>query len=125
MAPLPDTPELRKALKEIGDILDQTKDRTTRWLKRQAKKSGRKQPVRVSKENTAIGILAKHPDWSDAVIAKKAGANWRSMYRWKTYRLLRARFEELAKASAKIPQAVWDARTKKYEPVSPKPSDDD
>ncbi len=39
----------------------------------------------VNKEAMALAILAQHPDWSDAEIARNAGCSRTSLYRWPKY----------------------------------------
>jgi len=104
--PLPDTPELRKAIKDIGDILDQNREKTLRWLKRQVKKvKGGKTPEippETPMECLAIIFLFLHPDWSNPEIAEAVGVNKRSVYRWKSYNNLRAELERDARAGARL-----------------------
>jgi hypothetical protein len=58
--------------------------RTTAGGKTPAADAQPAQPV-ADKEALALAVLAKHPDWSDADIAKQAGCSRTSLYRWPKY----------------------------------------
>lgn len=44
---------------------------------------------KLTGRSTAIILLKEHPDWKDNRIAKEAGVNRSSLYRWPEYKLLR------------------------------------
>ena len=130
--PLPDTPEMRKAIKDIGNIIDQKKEKTLRWLKRQVKKGkGGKTPeipTEMPKECFAIILLFMHRDWSDPKIAEAVGVNQRSVYQWKSYNDFRAELERDAKAGARLLHGYikrFQDGTTDVDAMAPKSSPDD
>lgn len=55
-------------------------------------------------QSRALGLLAAHPDWSDAAIAKAAGVSRTSIYRWPRY--VTAREALRSAGRSKMPRGV-------------------
>lgn len=78
-----------KALHEIPEIdasrlADCIRDESAK-AKRRNIKSDAQNELNVDKETLALATLALHPEWSDIQIAKAAGCNRTSLYRWEKY----------------------------------------
>jgi hypothetical protein len=55
----------------------------------------------LSKEQIALAVLAKHPDWTDTKVAEEVGCKRTSLYRMKTYRKAR---EAMAAGWGELPK---------------------
>jgi hypothetical protein len=64
------------------------------WCEANAAKPLTAKVMRPSKETLALVTLAKHPDWTDAEIARNVGCNRTSLYRWRKYTQARELVEQ-------------------------------
>jgi len=67
-----------------------------------------------SKEQEALALLAKHPDWTNKQITDAIGVNPKSAYRWEVFKQARAAQQG---GKAERPVSRRDARTGATEPV--------
>ena len=98
---------MEKIYKEIGEILKKNKDRNQQWLKRQLKKLNLRHNSDISKEEIAIAVVLTHRDWTEEQIAKEAGVNRGSLYRFKKYRRLREELKKIAERDAKKSTGIF------------------